>query len=210
MTLLRQGGWTRWPTEVPSNPYHSVILWRFWKSSSPFFQINHFSGLSVLHCLWCQYWKVLWLASQRAGALWKGLADSICMILRDAIAGQALERLQEFCFCHFSVGFWLFPEVCVSGSCGKNCRACCRRTPQLRWFRRGWLTHSSDLQSWSGWHETVFKSFSALLCPGWNTSFLWWGCGLIVYSLFFNLDALEQAVERKGGNGWKQLLFSTR
>jgi len=20
-------GWTRWPTEVPSNPYHSVILW---------------------------------------------------------------------------------------------------------------------------------------------------------------------------------------
>ena len=27
MTLLRQGGWTRWPTEVPSKPYHSVILW---------------------------------------------------------------------------------------------------------------------------------------------------------------------------------------
>ena len=23
----RQEGWTRWPTEVPSNPYHSVILW---------------------------------------------------------------------------------------------------------------------------------------------------------------------------------------
>ena len=21
------GGWTRWPTEVPSNPWHSVILW---------------------------------------------------------------------------------------------------------------------------------------------------------------------------------------
>ena len=21
------GGWTSWPTEVPSNPYHSVILW---------------------------------------------------------------------------------------------------------------------------------------------------------------------------------------
>ena len=28
MTLLRQEGWTRWPTEVPSNPYHSVILWQ--------------------------------------------------------------------------------------------------------------------------------------------------------------------------------------
>ena len=27
MTLLRQEGWTRWPTEVPSNPEHSVILW---------------------------------------------------------------------------------------------------------------------------------------------------------------------------------------
>ena len=27
MTLLRQEGWTRWPTEVPSNPYYSVILW---------------------------------------------------------------------------------------------------------------------------------------------------------------------------------------
>ena len=26
MTLLQQGGWTRWPTEVPSNPYYSVIL----------------------------------------------------------------------------------------------------------------------------------------------------------------------------------------
>ena len=25
--LLWQGGWTRWPTDVPSNPYHSVILW---------------------------------------------------------------------------------------------------------------------------------------------------------------------------------------
>ena len=27
VTLLWQGGWTRWSTEVPSNPYHSVILW---------------------------------------------------------------------------------------------------------------------------------------------------------------------------------------
>jgi len=27
VTLLRRGGWTRWPTEVPSNPYYSVILW---------------------------------------------------------------------------------------------------------------------------------------------------------------------------------------
>ena len=25
--FLRQEGWTRWSTEVPSNPYHSVILW---------------------------------------------------------------------------------------------------------------------------------------------------------------------------------------
>ena len=27
LTLLWQEGWTRWPTEVPSNPYYSVILW---------------------------------------------------------------------------------------------------------------------------------------------------------------------------------------
>ena len=27
VTLLRQEGRTRWPTEVPSNPHHSVILW---------------------------------------------------------------------------------------------------------------------------------------------------------------------------------------
>ena len=27
MTLLQQEGWTRWPTEVPSGPYYSVILW---------------------------------------------------------------------------------------------------------------------------------------------------------------------------------------
>jgi len=27
VTLLRQWGWTRWPTEVSSNPYNSVILW---------------------------------------------------------------------------------------------------------------------------------------------------------------------------------------
>ena len=26
LTLLQQGGWARWSTEVPSNPYHSVIL----------------------------------------------------------------------------------------------------------------------------------------------------------------------------------------
>ena len=24
------GGWTGWPTEVPSNPYHAVILWYWW------------------------------------------------------------------------------------------------------------------------------------------------------------------------------------
>jgi len=27
VTLLRQGGWTGWPTEGPANPYYSVILW---------------------------------------------------------------------------------------------------------------------------------------------------------------------------------------
>ena len=27
VTLLQQEGWTRWPTEVPSNPDYSVVLW---------------------------------------------------------------------------------------------------------------------------------------------------------------------------------------
>lgn len=27
MTLLEQGGWPRWPTVIPSNLTHSVILW---------------------------------------------------------------------------------------------------------------------------------------------------------------------------------------
>ena len=35
MTLLRRGGWTRWPTEVPSNPYYSVILWFKMKNPTP-------------------------------------------------------------------------------------------------------------------------------------------------------------------------------
>ena len=29
VTLLWQEGWTRWPIEVPSKPYYSVILWSF-------------------------------------------------------------------------------------------------------------------------------------------------------------------------------------
>ena len=41
VTLLRQGGWTRWPTEVPSNPYYSVILW--FCDSQPF--PGHLPGL---------------------------------------------------------------------------------------------------------------------------------------------------------------------
>jgi len=27
LATRKLGGWTRWPTEVPSNPYYSVILW---------------------------------------------------------------------------------------------------------------------------------------------------------------------------------------
>ena len=29
-----RGGWTRWPTEVPSNPYYSVILWFYFLSDT--------------------------------------------------------------------------------------------------------------------------------------------------------------------------------
>ena len=41
MTLLWQGGWTRWPTEVPSNPEHSVILWSFPVGSVLLFTFLH-------------------------------------------------------------------------------------------------------------------------------------------------------------------------
>jgi len=43
VTLVRQGSWTGWPTEVPSNPYHSMILWFFDKTlalDSGFFTWN--------------------------------------------------------------------------------------------------------------------------------------------------------------------------
>lgn len=186
-----------------------------WNSTSNFgnlilfFQIDNFSGLSILYSIWCQCWQVLCLASLNTATLWKGRADSICTILRDAIAGWALEWFQKFCFCHFSAVFCLFPEVCVPRGCWKNYRAWYQRTLWSQWFRRGRLTHSSDSQSWSGRHKTVFKSFSALVCSGWNISLLWWRRGLIVYSLFLNFDALEQGVERKGGNGWEQLLATT-
>ena len=40
VSLLRQGGWTRWPTEVPSNPYHSVILWFATNADSAEYQLT--------------------------------------------------------------------------------------------------------------------------------------------------------------------------
>ena len=49
MTLLWQGDWTRWPTEVPSNPRHPVILWtkhvnsHFFKGRA-MFQLAHAAG----------------------------------------------------------------------------------------------------------------------------------------------------------------------
>ena len=52
VTLLWQGGWTRWPTEVPSNPYHSVILWSLKKMSAPFkSRLISRSCMEIL-CLW--------------------------------------------------------------------------------------------------------------------------------------------------------------
>lgn len=46
----------------------------------------------------------------------------------------------------------------------------------------------------------LYLNLFQLSCSGWNI-FLWWRRGLIDYSLFFNLDTLEEGVERKGGNG---------
>jgi len=44
VTLLRQEGWTRWPTEVPANPYDSVILWPFLATKSPVVLVYFLSG----------------------------------------------------------------------------------------------------------------------------------------------------------------------
>ena len=52
--LPLQEGWTRWPTEVPSNPDHSVILW-FCDLSSP---------LCCGEVLFCAY---KWVVSQTTG-----------------------------------------------------------------------------------------------------------------------------------------------
>ena len=45
VTLLQQGRWTRWSTEVPSSPYYSVILW--------FCDFPGYSGNCVFPCLKC-------------------------------------------------------------------------------------------------------------------------------------------------------------
>jgi len=50
MALLRQEGWTRWPTEVPSNPYHSMILW-FCEWQSWYQAISVEEGLTSVHAL---------------------------------------------------------------------------------------------------------------------------------------------------------------
>ena len=64
-------GWTRWPTEVPSNPYHSVILWfceatLFHHCLSQLRHISHPRGCSVgcklmLYWIWCKL--LLWAAT---------------------------------------------------------------------------------------------------------------------------------------------------
>ena len=34
MSLIVAGGWSRWPLKVPSNPYHSMILWFYYSYSN--------------------------------------------------------------------------------------------------------------------------------------------------------------------------------
>ena len=50
MSLLWQGGWTRWPTDIPSNPYHSVILGAGWLQNRGFcFTSTHLAPLLESH-----------------------------------------------------------------------------------------------------------------------------------------------------------------
>lgn len=66
---------------------------------------------------------------------------------------------------------------------------------QLQWFRRGcWLTAHISKAGVDG--TKLYLNLLQLSCSGWNI-FLWWRRGLIDYSLFLNLGALEQGAERK-------------
>lgn len=66
---------------------------------------------------------------------------------------------------------------------------------QLQWFRRGcWLTAHISKAGVDG--TKLYLNLLRLSCSGWNI-FLWWRRGLIDYSLFLNLGALEQGAERK-------------
>ena len=56
------GSWTRWPTEVPSNPYHSVILWERVQGTMTNHQAKIYgSNLRRNACatLWCAYCEEL-------------------------------------------------------------------------------------------------------------------------------------------------------
>ena len=58
---LTLGGWTRWPTEVPSNPYYSVILW--------FCDSYRFNWAALLPFVWA---SPAFRQSQRAAIRWYG------------------------------------------------------------------------------------------------------------------------------------------
>jgi len=66
------GGWTRWPTEVPSNPYYSVILW-FWVRLG-ILSVLYFHSKVVLWSLsffrwhWCYFHR--WLLHTAVWIQW--------------------------------------------------------------------------------------------------------------------------------------------
>ena len=62
VTLLWQGVWTRWPTEVPSNPEHSVIC-DFHQAQATFSKVYDISAIfwqstAFREALWC--WVSFW------------------------------------------------------------------------------------------------------------------------------------------------------
>ena len=74
VTLLRQGGWTRWPTDVPSNHNHSVILWfpcfkgRWWGEGL-------FYGCP---CPWSSQWRMVGGTGEHSACLGV-IAPELCL-----------------------------------------------------------------------------------------------------------------------------------
>jgi len=132
VTLLRQGGWTGWPTEVPSNPEHSVILWRelgkarcscaryFWwvlhrdepweSTTVPLQDLPWAWMLWEVECLWAEPGWGSWRWRCQASPSWE-----VCARREDRPSAELQPSLWILCF-SFQKRLWA-----------------CRSSAELRW-----------------------------------------------------------------------------